>query len=237
VFFHLDFKQLFDTIVSNDCLEHVMRVPDETRQRLIAEAGPLFAERGLRATSVRDIIKPAGANVAAIHYHFGGLDQLYIECVRQAAASCLARVPFPDWPSGTPAAERLRGFIHTFLQRVAVDYEPGWYPRLIMREMADPTPACVQFVRDFVRPNFEVLHGILREMLPAEVSERKLSLCLFSIVGQCLHYRFTRPVIRLLLGEEEFGKLDVETLAGHIFDFSLAAVRSLAARQRRKETP
>ena len=209
---------------------------DDTRQRLIATAGPLFAEKGPRGVSVRDIIKPAGANVAAIHYHFGGLDHLYTECVRQAAGRCLQRVPLPDWPAGTPAAERLRGFIRTFLQRVAVDSEPAWHPRLIMREMADPTPACAELVREFVRPTSGVLHGILRDMLPADVSERKVVLCMFSVIGQCLHYRFARPVIRLLLGEEEFGKLDVETLTEHVCEFSLAAIRSLA-RQRRKETP
>jgi AcrR family transcriptional regulator len=43
----------------------------ETRVRLLDAAERLFGERGLDAVSVRDITEAAGANTAAIHYHFG----------------------------------------------------------------------------------------------------------------------------------------------------------------------
>jgi AcrR family transcriptional regulator len=43
----------------------------DTRERLLATAEELFASRGIDAVSVRDITEPAGANTAAINYHFG----------------------------------------------------------------------------------------------------------------------------------------------------------------------
>jgi AcrR family transcriptional regulator len=43
----------------------------ETRDRLLDVAERLLAERGLDAVSVRDITEAAGANTAAVHYHFG----------------------------------------------------------------------------------------------------------------------------------------------------------------------
>jgi hypothetical protein len=55
-------------------------------------------------------------------------------------------------------------------------------------------------------------------------------LCAFSLVGQCLHYRFTRPVLTQLMGAEAFAALDLGTLADHITEFSLAALRKLGAR-------
>jgi AcrR family transcriptional regulator len=42
-----------------------------TRERLLDAAERLFADRGLDAVSVRDITDAAGANSAAVHYHFG----------------------------------------------------------------------------------------------------------------------------------------------------------------------
>lgn len=44
---------------------------EETRTRLLDAAERLFAERNLDAVSVRDITEAAGANTAAVHYHFG----------------------------------------------------------------------------------------------------------------------------------------------------------------------
>lgn len=46
------------------------------KRRLLDAAEQLFAERGFEAVSVRDITKQAGANVAAVNYHFGSREQL-----------------------------------------------------------------------------------------------------------------------------------------------------------------
>lgn len=208
---------------------------DNTRQQLMDAAGPLFAERGYRATTVREICDGAQANQAAINYHFRDKENLYIECVRHAGQCCMERVPMPTWPDGTPAKQKLRDFIRMFLNRVAVDHEPAWHTQLIMREMLMPTQACVEFVKQFVRPTFEVLRQTIASMLPGNVSERKRMMVGFSIVGQILHYRTTRPVLTMLVGPEIFGSLDVDTLTEHITSFSLAAIERIA-RESSKES-
>jgi AcrR family transcriptional regulator len=54
-----------------------MRAPSPSRddlttdERLLDAAEGLFADRGIDAVSVRSITQAAGANLAAIHYHFG----------------------------------------------------------------------------------------------------------------------------------------------------------------------
>jgi AcrR family transcriptional regulator len=50
-----------------------------TRDALLDAAERLFAERGVEGTSVRDIIKAAGANLGAVNYHFRSKDQLAVE--------------------------------------------------------------------------------------------------------------------------------------------------------------
>ncbi len=201
---------------------------DDTQQQLMDAAGPLFAEKGFRSTTVREICDAANANQAAINYHFGDKANLYIECVRHAAMSCMTRVPMPVWPEGTPPKERLRDFVRMFVNRVAVDHLPIWQGQLIMREMLIPTQACAEFVKDYVRPTFGALREILNQLLPPQVSERKRMLIGFSIVGQVLHYRSARSVVTLLVGPETFQSLDVETLTDHITAFSLAAIERIA---------
>jgi len=53
-----------------------MPTPPSTRDRLIAAAEVLFAERGVEAASLRDITGQAGTNLAAVNYHFGSKEGL-----------------------------------------------------------------------------------------------------------------------------------------------------------------
>jgi AcrR family transcriptional regulator len=61
-------------------VEKPRKAPVETRERVLEVAERLFAERGLDAVSIRDIIAAAGANLGAINYHFDTKDRL-IEAV------------------------------------------------------------------------------------------------------------------------------------------------------------
>src|SRR5207247_7550083 len=56
----------------------------ETRERLLKAAERLFAERGFKKVTVRDICRAARANVEAVNYHFGDKDGLYREVLRSA---------------------------------------------------------------------------------------------------------------------------------------------------------
>jgi hypothetical protein len=99
--------------------------------------------------------------------------------------------------------------------------------QLMMREMVQPTAACVEVVRDYVRPMADVLVGILDEMLPPSVPQPRRYLLGFSIVAQCLFYRTNRPIAALLMGEDEFNRLDAGVLSDHITAVSLAGIESV----------
>ncbi|WP_327232991.1 TetR family transcriptional regulator [Streptomyces sp. NBC_01317] len=55
----------------------------DTRTQILDAAEHLFAERGFRGTSVRAITDLAGANLAAVAYHFGSKAELLAEVVRR----------------------------------------------------------------------------------------------------------------------------------------------------------
>jgi TetR/AcrR family transcriptional regulator, regulator of cefoperazone and chloramphenicol sensitivity len=205
-----------------------MAEQEHTRQRILETAGPLFAEKGFEATSIRDITARLHSSSAVVNYHFRSKEQLYVEAVRYAYESIARRAPLPQWPEGTPAEVRLRDFVHALLRRVLTPQADPWHIQLLMREVAQPTAgACAEFVRDFVRPMFTVLMGILRELAPADFPAPRLHLLAASIVGQCLHYHHARHVLPLLVGEEQARGYDLETLTGHVYEFSLAGLRGV----------
>ena len=61
-----------------------METQDPTKVRLLEAAGEEFAGKGFDAARVRTICERAGANVAAVNYHFGDKEQLYVETVLDA---------------------------------------------------------------------------------------------------------------------------------------------------------
>jgi AcrR family transcriptional regulator len=198
---------------------------DTTRERIIDAAGEIFAQRGFESTTVRDICQAAGANVAAVNYYFGDKQRLYIEAVVRAHRWRMDRAKLPEWSAGTSPDEKLADFIATFIRRVRTGPDDTWHTRLIMREIAHPSEACAELVQSSIRPQFEILIGILREMRPDTTDENTLHLTAFSIVGQCLFYHFADPVVRNLLCADEYNGLHVDKLAEHISSFSLAALQ------------
>jgi AcrR family transcriptional regulator len=197
---------------------------DDTRERLLEAAGQVFAREGFKGGSVRQITELAGANIAAVNYYFGDKERLYVEAVKAGCDAQSVRFPFPHWPPGTPARTRLVDFIHTMVRRLLDPASPPWKRQLMLRELAQPTPACAELVRDTIRPVADLLMGIVAELLPG-VPERRRVLIAFSIIGQCLYYRVAAPVIGHLLGETESARaFDPPLLAEHITRFSLAAL-------------
>ncbi|HEY1688550.1 MAG TPA: TetR family transcriptional regulator [Solirubrobacteraceae bacterium] len=64
----------------------------DTKAALLAAAKRLIGERGYGGTSVRELAAAAGANIAAINYHFGSRDKLLNEAVLQAFLQWAERV-------------------------------------------------------------------------------------------------------------------------------------------------
>jgi AcrR family transcriptional regulator len=106
---------------------------DDARNRILNSAGPIFAERGFQAATVRDICDAAGVNVASINYYFGDKEHLYIETVKRAQQLKAARFPLPEFDRNQPAETSLKKYVHALLTRMVGDTEVAWQSRLMMR--------------------------------------------------------------------------------------------------------
>ncbi|MGA8347082.1 MAG: CerR family C-terminal domain-containing protein [Isosphaeraceae bacterium] len=199
-----------------------MVAQDPTKSRLLEGAGEEFAEKGFELARVRAICDRAGANLAAINYHFGDKEHLYVEVLREAHRCGLDQEERFD--RRLSPAERLRTFIHHFLDRVlAMNHPEDWQHRLMLREMLSPTPFSEVLVREMIRPRFELIRGLMREICP-EADDRRLNALVFSVIGQCLHYKMARRVTERLIGDEGYRALDLDYLTDHITAFCLAAL-------------
>jgi AcrR family transcriptional regulator len=200
-----------------------MEGSDATKDRLLQAAGEEFAEKGYECARIRAICDRAQANVAAVNYHFGDKEQLYIEAVLRAHRCGIEAGEDRLDDAGDPA-EQLRTFIRHFLVHVLALHDPeGWEHRLVLREMLHPTSASDVLIREVIRPRFERLLRIVRRFCP-DADERKRHALAFGVIGQCLFYKMGRPIAARLVGPAGLEALDLEYLTEHITTFCLAAL-------------
>jgi AcrR family transcriptional regulator len=201
----------------------------ETRRQLLEAAGAVFAEFGFRDATVREICRRAGANVAAVNYHFGDKENLYVEVLRYAHTRAFEKYPpLLDLRDDAPPAEKLHAFVHSLLLRIFDKGPTAWHGKLMSREMIEPTPALDSLVEERMRPMAAQIGQIVADLLNCPVSDERVRLYAFSIVSQCVFYHHCRPVIcRLFPQRPPLELADVARLATHITNFSLAAMKHL----------
>jgi AcrR family transcriptional regulator len=200
---------------------------DATRARLINAAGDVFAEHGFQAATVRDICTRAGANVAAVNYHFRDKAGLYLAVLRH---SMTAGTGHPEPRDAAALAETpeeaLRLMIAAMLLRM---HNPAagraCHLRIMVHEMAQPTDALPRVVEEIIGPNYAAMRQILSRLLNRPPDADVTRLCAHSIIGQVVHYAHAGPVIKLLWPDLKMTPERLNAIAAHISDFSLSAIR------------
>jgi AcrR family transcriptional regulator len=126
---------------------------DETRQQLLEAAGEVFAEAGYRSATVREICRRAGANIAAVNYHFGDKERLYSEVLRYSHGKTLEKYPpLLGLAVDAPPEKKLRAFVLSLLLRIFDTGPTSWHGRLMAREMIEPSAALDSLVEERIRP-------------------------------------------------------------------------------------
>lgn len=200
--------------------------PEETRTRLMAAAAEVFADMGYHAATTREICARAGANIAAVNYHFGDKLGLYTETLRSAVSQGNTRMVDPARGTKTPE-EALRKFIVGMFQKMSEGDRPAWYVKIMTYELAQPTPGLATVVENLIRPNAQILCGIVGRIIDRPALHPQTRMCAHSIIGQVVHYMHARPVIGLLWPEWQMSRQSQDEIARHIADFSLAALKGI----------
>jgi TetR/AcrR family transcriptional regulator, regulator of cefoperazone and chloramphenicol sensitivity len=211
-----------------------------TRERLIEAAGKVFASRGYRGATMREIADRARVNLAAAHYHFGSKQDLYREVLREHFERLEARLfdeggGVDERLSGRPTRDalvellraRIRALLDTLLGASDV------HSTLVLREMVDPSEALPFVVRRWIDPlrrDTERIVAALAPRLDAAAVERVTR----SIVGQVFFYRSHRAALLLIMGRTAYPRGFVEAATDHVLAFTLGGLAELELRSARR---
>lgn len=94
------------------------------RSQLLANARRVFGELGYSGATMEDIAGRSGVARSLLYEHFGSLDELYLECVRDAGNELAPRLRAVATLPGGPR-DRLRAGIHAYFTFVK-DHATGW---------------------------------------------------------------------------------------------------------------
>jgi TetR/AcrR family transcriptional regulator, regulator of cefoperazone and chloramphenicol sensitivity len=201
-----------------------------TKQRLLAAASEVFAARSYRDATIAEICEQAGANIAAVNYHFGSKENLYVETWRYAFDESMRAHP-PEGSTAPDAGprERLRARIVALLKRISDTANREF--SIVHQELANPTGLLAEVRHRELQPLHEKMEDLVRQLLAPGGTSRQAHFCTISIVSQCITPMLVR---RLTEHDRQSGAAgapfidDVEAYAEHVVAFSLGGIEGIS---------
>jgi len=164
----------------------------QTRESLMDAAEELFATCGFRSTSIRDIVDMVGCNIAAVNYHFGGKESLYLEVVKRRVSSlrevALGRIErLHEHDSPPPTLEIiLESYAEAFIEPLVDDSSGRHMMLLFSRELTDPHLAPELLLTEFVEPVEEALGAAIGSTCP-DLAAEDVRACIQLFIAQLAH--------------------------------------------------
>ena len=199
---------------------------EKTKQKLLDAACEVFAEKGFHAAKITDICHRAGANVAAVNYHFGDKDTLYVAVWRQVMEEFLSSIEMP--PNGLSPEEQLGFAIHRIIRKILpVDHKSDHFRRMELMELANPTGLIDEIWKEIIAPRKQEMHRIIRNILGPDASEDSVTLCEMSVINQLRGYILLQTSGLDATFIEDRTPERANEIAEHISCFSIAGIRAV----------
>jgi AcrR family transcriptional regulator len=202
---------------------------DRTRARLIEVAGQVFAERGVHAATGQQICRRAGANAAAIVYHFGGMAGLY----RAVLAEAQQRLVSTAALAAAVAAQRnpalkLQAFLGLIVQALASPASRSWAGKLFGRELVSPSAMFGRSHDRLLRPRAAILRSIAAELCGRAPQDPAVARACLSIMAPCVVLLLVdHGKMRRVFPQLRLRPADAPRLTQHLTVFALAGLRAL----------
>ena len=143
----------------------------DTVERLLDAAEELFAEKGVRQTSLREITGLAGVNLASVNYYFGSklglieavlrrrLDPLNTERLKRLSI-------IEDNARGAGISPDVRGIMRAIFEPILTMMPSEAFFRLIARSMTDPDETVKEVFLREINPVFQLMFKLLKDACP-----------------------------------------------------------------------
>lgn len=189
---------------------------NKTRDTLIQAGIDLFGRLGYEATSTRALAHQAGANIAAISYHFGSKGGLRLACAEAIVHDMTARLDLAAFtPSGLPA-ETARASLLVLQQRFVTfftsDERAETIARFVLRELASPSPAFALLFERLIAPGHTLICQLWGTATGTDPDSEATRLAVFAQMGSIAYFRIAKPVVTARMKWDDYSPQAAATI-------------------------
>jgi AcrR family transcriptional regulator len=200
---------------------------EETRQRLLQAAIEVFGRQGFEA-GTRALSQRAGVNLAAIPYHFGSKQGLYVAAAEHIAVQIRSRIgpalerarhELEDQGGAPLDAARARVLLRDVLEafaRMLVQAESASWARFIIREQMEPSEAFERLYSGLIHPTFGTIAALVGRITGRDPKDEEVRLQVPKLIGQVLIFRAARATVLRGLGWSGIGEREFAAIRGLI---------------------
>lgn len=190
-----------------------------TRHALIMAGIRLFGRQGFAATSVRQLAQEAGANIAAIAYHFGGKDGLRLACAEEFGrrmSHATGSAPLGPGHSPRAAQEELRQIVRNMVAFLLGGPGSSEIVPFMLRELAEAGPGVDAVYRSFAEPMHRRLCQLWGQATATDPESEAVRLAVFTLIGQLMYFRVGQPIVTRRMGWDRMGPAEIENVTRQI---------------------
>ena len=195
---------------------------NNTKKTILRSAEGLFAKQGFELTTVREIAKKAGINVAMVYYYFNTKEELHQKIIEDSF-NLLGQSLQEGIDQGKGHEEKIRDVVKVYINFL---HHHKDIHRIILRETISPSKNIDMIVKKYISRNFDLVHSIMKEGVQKGVFRKHdTTLSTFSLIGMILYYFTYEPVFIRLISPEKRKKPITEFLPNHIFNLFMEGIK------------
>jgi AcrR family transcriptional regulator len=198
----------------------------KTKDQLLEHAVPLFAKKGYRDATCADLSKLAGANIAAINYHFGSKENLYRLSLRRAFELANAKYAF-DGGLTTDAEpeEKLLASMDALIRRIFDQGPAGYLSKMMAHQASRPTAPQELVMEEIMKLQGNHLLSTIKE-ITGNLPHTTLQAAKVNIIALCVFPSLAPAMSQLLFPNTPTAE-EIDQMIQRQYQFALAGLRSL----------
>lgn len=204
--------------------------PISTKEKLFFAGVKVFANKGYKGATVREICKVAGSgNMNAVNYHFGGKAELYRTILEVMFAELGNRMrAMGSTDSSADPEKRLCDVIRAYCAMLYTGGEiAAEFLAIYKNETAHPSPYLDELVDAYVVPQNRDILEIIAQIFGNNPPFRLLQDCAMSVFSQVVYYSTTWNIYCRIDPDHPGMEAYQEHLADHVCRFSLAGLKEV----------